>query len=315
MFGTSKHTLACLATLAAIVPLAAMLRAAPHGPAVKPAAEEKVEEFDYLVNDTERKTATRRVITLDLGGGVTMDVVRIKGGTFTMGSPAGEKDRLDNETSHEVTLTKDFYLGKFMVTQAQYEAVTGKNPSYFKGKQLPVGEVSWDDAAAFCAALGARVKRTVELPSEAQWEYACRGGTNTPFHFGSKLSGEHANHDGTSPYGTETKGEFKKMTVDVGSYKPNGFGLYDMHGNLWEWCRDYYGPYDKLASTTDPVQVAPQFAGTTEPMQVPQQSEDHRVLRGGSWCNTAATCRAAYRYHLAPSSTTRIGFRVCIRLD
>src|SRR4029453_15476453 len=174
-------------------------------------------------------TGTRRVVTLDLGGGVTMEVVRIKAGKFTMGSSAGEKDRSDNEAEHEVTLTKDFYLGKFKVTQAQYEAVTGKNPSYFKGKQLPVGEVSWDEAAAFCTAFGAKVNGAVELPSEAQWEFACRAGTTTPFHFGSKLSGDHANCNGNYPYGTEAKGKHHARTVDVGSYKPNGFGLYDMH--------------------------------------------------------------------------------------
>ena len=264
--------------------------------------EEKVEEFEYLLNDMDTRTGTRRVVTLDLGGGVTMDVVRIKAGTFTMGSPTGEKDRNDDETEHEVTLTKDFYLAKFMVTQAQYESVTGTNPSYFKGKQLPVGEVSWHEAAAFCTALGAKLNVTVELPSEAQWEYACRAGTTTAFHFGSKLRGDQANCDGHYPYGTHEQGEDKKSTVSVGSYKPNAFGLYDMHGNLWEWCRDYFGPYDKVASTTDPIQST-------------QQSKDQRVLRGGSWANDAAICRAAYRYHLAPDSRTRIGFRVCVRVD
>jgi formylglycine-generating enzyme required for sulfatase activity len=300
----TAHRLAYLAALAAVefVVLAAVLHAAPQGPPAKPAAGEKGEEFEFIVNDTEKKTGMRRVLTLELGDAVTMDVVRIKAGKFTMGSPAGEKDRSDSEAEHEVTLTKDFYLGKFLVTQAQYEAVTGKNPSYFKGKQLPVGEVSWGEPVAFCKALGAKVKGAVELPSEAQWEYACRSGATTPFHFGSKLNGDRANHDGNYPYGTKVKGKHHAKTVDVGSYKPNGFGLYDMHGNLWEWCQDYYGPYDKIASTTNPIQLN-------------KQSEDRRVLRGGSWANIAGTCRAAYRYNLAPGSFTRIGFRVCVRLD
>ena len=264
------HRLAYLAALVAVgfVPLAAMLHAAPQASPDKPSAGEKIEEFEYFVNDTEKKTGTRHVLTLDLGGGVTMDLVRIKAGTFTMGSPAGEKDRDGDEVAHEVTLTKDFYLGKYEVTQAQFEAITGKNPSHYKGKRLPVETVNWDEVAAFCTALEEKVKWRVELPSEAQWEYACRAGTTTPFHFGSKLDAEKANTD---------KGSRSVENVDVGGYKANGFGLHDMHGNVKEWVADYYGPYHELASTTDPIQLT-------------RQPEDLRILRGGSWYRAGWEC-------------------------
>jgi len=289
----TAHRLAHVAALAAVglVPLA-VLFAAPPDPPVGPAAGEKVEEFEYVVNDTETKTGTRRVLTLDLGGGVTMDLVRVKAGTFTMGSPAGETGRDPDEVEHAVTLTTDFYLGKYEVTQEQYEAVTGKNPSRFKGKRLPVESVNPDEAAAFCTALGEKVKRRAGLPTEAQWEYACRAGTTTPYHFGSKRDGKRANTD-------------RGKNVDVGGYPANGFGLHDMHGNVKEYCRDYSGPYDKLAGPTDPVQL-------TRP------SPDRRIARGGSWYLDGRECRAADRIHCDYGPDFRahdIGFRVCVRPD
>ncbi|HTE04621.1 MAG TPA: formylglycine-generating enzyme family protein [Planctomycetota bacterium] len=254
--------------------------------------EEKVEPFTYIVNDTEERAGTRRVLTLDLGGGVTMDLVRIRAGQFTMGSPPDEKDRDADEAAHEVTLTKDFYLGKYEVTQEQYEAVTGSNPSHFKGRLLPVESVNLADAAAFCVALGEKVKRLVELPSEAQWEYACRAGTTTTYHFGSKLDPEKANTD-------------KGASVNVGSYEANGFGLHDMHGNVKESCQDSYGPYDELAGTTDPIQAT--------------RGPDHqRILRGGSWYLDGRECRAADRVPCGHGPDLRaydIGMRVCLGID
>ena len=264
---------------------------------------EVVEEFEYIVNDTEAKTGKRRVVSLDLGGGVKMEMVRITPGKFTMGSPAGEKERSDDETSHEVTLTRAYYLGKYEVTQAQYEQMMGTNPSKFKGARLPVETVSYDDAVAFCKKLSEKVRKPVELPSEAQWEFACRAGTSTPFHFGSKLNGDHANHDGNYPYGTQTKGKYHVKTMAVGSYKENGFGLFDMHGNVWEWCQDFYGPYDKVPGGNNPIQLT-------------KQSDDRRVVRGGSWGNFAWRCRAAYRSWVAPGGRINYnGFRVCLPLD
>ncbi len=257
-----------------------------------PTNGETVEEFTFVVNDTEEKSGKRRVLTLDLGGGVTMELVRVKAGKFTMGSPASERARDDDEVRHEVKITRDFYIGKYEVTQEQYEAVIGKNPSRFKGKRRPVESINPDEAAAFCEALGKMVGRRVELPSEAQWEYACRAGTTTPYHFGWQLDSSKGNAD-------------KPQHVEVGVYRPNGFGLHDMHGNVKEYCRDYYGPYDKIPGTTDPVQL-------TKP------APDWRVARGGSFFRNGRECRAADRVPCEYGTEFRandIGLRVCVPVD
>jgi formylglycine-generating enzyme required for sulfatase activity len=233
-----------------------------------------------------------------------MEFVRIPRGSFLMGAPEGEKDAAFDETpQHRVEITSDFYLGKYAVTQAEYRGVTGQSRSHFKGDRLPVESLSWDEAVKFCELLSSRTQRKVELPSEAMWEYACRSGTTTPFHFGSKLNGDLANCDGDYPYGTDVKGAYKNATVAVGSYLPNPWGLYDMHGNVWEWCQDYYGPYDKVDGAADPVRLI-------------KQSNECRVLRGGSWSSLARYCRAAYRRWSSPDSRNHnLGFRVCLRLD
>ena len=182
---------------------------------------------------------------LDLGGGVQLELILIQAGTFLMGSPASEAERDSDETRHEVTLTQPFYLGKYPVTQAQWKAVMGSNPSYFKGATLPVEKVSWEDAQGFCAKVRQKTGQVVGLPTEAQWEFACRAGTSTPFHFGSALDGTQANCDGNYPYGTTKKGPYLKKTSPVGSYPANAWGLHDMHGNVWEWCQDWDGVYHK----------------------------------------------------------------------
>ncbi len=286
-------------------------RKAPNNPTAemtKIAPVEKSETFDYVIED-EKKQGTRRVVTLDLGGGQTMEFVRIPKGTFLMGAPDGEKGaRNDEKPQRRVEISRDFSIGKFEVTQAQYRAVTGAEPSKFKGDRLPVDSVSWDDAMAFCTTLSGRVKRTIELPTEAQWEYACRAGTTTPFHYGSKLNGDLANCNSRAPFGTEVQGAFQGKSVEVGSYPANPWGLHDMHGNLWEWCRDHHGPYDKLTSLKDP------FQSTQSTSQLPER----RVLRGGSWGGIIGTseCRAAFRNPMVPGLRGNIyGFRVCFRMD
>jgi len=265
--------------------------------------KEETEAFEYAT-EGETKKGTRRVLKLDLGGGETMEFVRVSKGTFRMGAPAGEKDAEgDEKPQRDVEITKDFYLGKFEVTQSQYKAVTGEAPGYFKGDRLPVEQVSWDDAVKFCGAVAKKTGRRVDLPSEAEWEYACRAGTTTPFHFGSKLNGDLANCDGNHPYGTDVKGTDTNATADVGSYPANPWGLYDLHGNVYEWCRDYYGPYEKVGGLADPIQLT-------------KQSYYSRVLRGGSWSGYAWSCRAAYRNGLAPDNRSRgMGFRISFRLD
>ncbi|MDA0578326.1 MAG: SUMF1/EgtB/PvdO family nonheme iron enzyme, partial [Verrucomicrobia bacterium] len=199
-------------------------------------------------------------LTLDLGGGVNLELVWIAPGEFDMGSPASERERDSDEVQHSVTLTKGFWMGKTEVTQRQYQQLVGSNPSYFQnaGGDAPVEHVSWDDAKAFCAKMaqictgqlpaGSRVA----LPTEAQWEYACRAGTRTPFHYGTQLDSAKANFNGNYPYGGAAKGVYRKTTVPVGSYAANAFGLYDMHGNVLEWCEDWSGDYP-AAAVSDPT--------------------------------------------------------------
>ena len=238
-------------------------------------------------------------LTLDLGGGASMKLVLIPAGKFQMGSLAGEEKRNDDETQHEVTLTHPFYMGIHEVTQEQYEQIAGRNPSYFKGRTNPVETVSWEDATAFCKKLSTKTGRTVRLPTEAQWEYACRAGTRTPFHTGATISTDEANYRGSYTYGNGRKGVHRSRTVPVGSFRANAFGLYDMHGNVCEWCQDWYGSYAN-ASVRDPQGPA---------------SGKERVVRGGSWSCEPADCRSANRSSVLPGSRGWIAaFRVVVLL-
>jgi formylglycine-generating enzyme required for sulfatase activity len=235
----------------------------------------------------KRTREQARYQTEDLGNGVTLEMVYIPEGRFLMGSPKTEKGRDSDEgPQHQVTL-EPFYMGKYPVTQAQYEAVMGKNPSRFKGKNRPVEYVYWDDAVAFCKRLSEMTGRTYRLPSEAQWEYAARAGTTTPFYFGETITSELANYN----YNI-------KETTDVGSFPPNAFGLYDMHGNVWEWCADTWHKNYEGAPTDGSV-------WEKEP------SRNNRVLRGGSWSLVAGLCRTASRDWLGPGvRDDGVGFRV-----
>lgn len=232
-------------------------------------------------------------IILDLGNNVTMKLVLIPAGKFQMGSPDSESGRNSNEgPQHEVTISEPFYMGTYEVTQEQYEAVTGNNPSYFKSKTNPVEKVSWNDAAKFCDKLSQKTGKVVRLPTEAEWEYACRAGTKTPFYMGESISSDEANY--------KSKDEDRQRTVPVGTFKPNGFGLYDMHGNVHEWCSDWYADSYANAGNIDPE----------GPM-----GADH-VARGGSWYNSPQYCRSASRAGLLPDfdGKARIGFRVVLAL-
>jgi formylglycine-generating enzyme required for sulfatase activity len=265
---------------------------------------EKVVDFEYVM-ENEHKWGTCRVLTLEIGGGESMELVRISKGRFTMGSPKEEKEPESYDEQHEVEITKDFYLGRYTVTQAQYRRVTGQNPSRFRGDRLPVEQVSWEDADAYCKALSKKLGRKVVLPSEAQWEYACRAGTRTPFYFGSKLNGDLANCNGNYPCGTEVKGAYKTQTTEVGSYPANPGGLYDMSGNVWQWCEDWYGPYSKVEGNRDPLQLI-------------KQSGNFKACRGGSCFISAQQCRSAYRGFCKPdyrSDNISYGFRVLLSLE
>ncbi|MCC6697178.1 MAG: formylglycine-generating enzyme family protein [Candidatus Hydrogenedentes bacterium] len=224
-----------------------------------------------------------------------MTFVWIPPGTFMMGSPAGEEGRNEDEQQHQVTLTQGFWLGKYEVNQAQWQGVMGKNPSNFKGSTLPVETVGWNDCHVFIRKLNQKGGGTFRLPTEAEWEYACRAGTTTPFHLGNTISVDQANYDGNYTYGNGSKGVYREKTVEVGSFAANAWGLHDMHGNVWEWCQDWYEDYPRGA-VTDPTGPA---------------SGQYRVLRGGSWAYAPVRCRAAYRGHLTPvNRRSGLGFRL-----
>ncbi|MFO5527762.1 MAG: SUMF1/EgtB/PvdO family nonheme iron enzyme, partial [Cuspidothrix sp.] len=176
--------------------------------------------------------------TEDLGNGIKLEMIAIPGGTFWMGSPENEAERSSWESpQHQVTVPS-FFMGKYQLTQAQYQAIIGTNPSRFKGKNRPVESVCWDDAVAFCQTLSQKTQKNYRLPSEAEWEYACRAGTTTPFSFGDNITTDLVNYDGNYPYKSAPKGKHRQQTTDVGTFPPNAFGLYDMHGNVWDWCED-----------------------------------------------------------------------------
>jgi formylglycine-generating enzyme required for sulfatase activity len=208
-------------------------------------------------------------------------MILIQGGTFMMGSPDSEADRNNDEYQHQVSVSS-FKMSKYEVTQAQWEAIMGNNRSEFSGcAQCPVENVSWDDIQDFLQKLNAQTGKNYRLPTEAEWEYAARGGTSTPFYTGTCLSTDQANYDGNNPYQSCAKGEYRETTTPVGSFAPNKYGLYDMHGNVWEWCQDWYGEdYYNNSPSDNPKGPS---TGT------------YRVLRGGSWYYDAQRCRSANR--------------------
>jgi formylglycine-generating enzyme required for sulfatase activity len=211
---------------------------------------------------------------IELGKGVRLEMVLVPAGKFKMGSPKKEKDRSDDETQHEVTLTKPFYLGKYEVTQEQWESVMGDNPSSTKGAKLPVTDVSWDDCQEFIKKLNAKTNGGYRLPTEAEWEFACRAGTSTAYSYGDSLTKSDANIDNGA-------GSIKA----VGSYKANVFGLHDMHGNVFEYCNDWKADYP-AGAVTDPKGPA---------------KGEYRVLRGGSFDFNVSAARSSFRIINSPS--------------
>jgi eukaryotic-like serine/threonine-protein kinase len=258
----------------------------------------------------DRPTGQAQIYTEELGNtsntiGLTM--VKISAGQFLMGSE-GEEGRLDAESPQHQVKVSEFFIGQTLVTQAQWQQVMGNNPSEYKGNgKLPVENISWQDANEFCQKLSQQTQRKYRLPTEAEWEYACRAGTTTPFHFGNTISSEVANYRAQDwndngkirpgKYGDGKLGEFRNKTTPVGNFPPNGFGLYDLHGNLREWCQDrwhknYQGaPSDGSAWLSD--------------------NDASRILRGGSWLDAPNRCRSASRYYKSLNERYKaIGFRV-----
>jgi formylglycine-generating enzyme required for sulfatase activity len=226
-----------------------------------------------------------------------MKFVWVPPGTFLMGSPNEEKERNRDEVQHKVTLTRGFFIGVHTVTQEQWTKVMGKNPSKFQGeKKLPVEQVNWNECQEFIRKLQGTDKRSYRLPTEAEWEYACRAGTTTPFHFGATISTEQANYNGNYVYGDGKKGVYREKTVPVGSFPANAWGLHDMHGNVWQWCQDLFAEYPKEAMT-DPL----------------GKTGENRVIRGGSWIDNPLECRSAYRGGCRPVLRhSLIGLRLCV---
>jgi formylglycine-generating enzyme required for sulfatase activity/uncharacterized caspase-like protein len=274
----------------------------------------KVFKFDVVkVNvkgqEVKREKAEARYFTEDLGNGITLDMVAIPGGTFMMGTEDEEIERLvkkfeqfnweayrQERPQHQVTVLP-FFMGKYPITQVQWRAIADRqdlkvekdldpNPAYFKDRPdsdcRPVEQVNWYDAVEFCGRLSKLTGREYRLPSEAEWEYACRAGTTTPFYFGETIMGELANYHASHTYAEEPKGEYRQETTPVGQFLPNTFGLYDMHGNVWEWCADtWHYNYDG--------------APTDGSAWIENGNDNHSPLRGGSWLNLPVGCRSAIR--------------------
>ncbi|PZO60692.1 MAG: peptidase C14 [Phormidesmis priestleyi] len=251
-----------------------------------------------------------------LGQGVSLELIPIPGGTFQMGSPEGQGND-DERPQHQVTI-KPFLMGKYPVTQAQWKAVAAwpkvqrdlvSDPAYFKGDNCPVEEISWDEAVEFCERLSHKTGRQYRLPSEAEWEYACRAGTKTHYHFGDAISGAQVGIDflknairegsilGLGLYEDERE-TYRAKTMEVGCFPVNAFGLYDMHGNVWEWCLDHWHNNYEGASTDGSAWIKGGKAS-------------RRLLRGGSWNNIPRYCRSAYRSLITPDDRDDdVGFRV-----
>jgi formylglycine-generating enzyme required for sulfatase activity len=234
--------------------------------------------------------------SLELGNGLSLDMLLIPGGAFQMGSPhlSGESDE---RPQHIVTI-KPFMMGKFVITQGQWKAILRKlPPCRFKGDPLPVERVSWKDAQNFCKRLSAKTGKEFRLPGEAQWEYACRAKTGTPFSFGETLTVEVANFNGEHTFGEEPRGYYRHVTTQAGTFPPNAFGIYDMHGNVWEWCADNW---------LDDYSTSPRGDSSYQNRQ-----STYRVARGGSWHEPPALCRSASRLRVLQTEADEVmGFRV-----
>ncbi|MHC5735348.1 SUMF1/EgtB/PvdO family nonheme iron enzyme [Nostoc sp.] len=275
-----------------------------------PLDERAKKELNKLQREYELKdedVVEAKLFTENLGDGVVLEIVPIRGGKFLMGSPENELERIDWESPQHTVTVQPFFMGKFPVTQSQWAVVAAlekvnidlnSEPSYFRGANRPVEQVSWDDAIEFCARLSKKTGKTYRLPSEAEWEYACRAGTTTPFYFGETITTDLANYDGNYTYGAGSKGEYRQQTTDVGKFPPNPFGLFDMHGTIWEWCQDAWHKNYKGAPTDGSGWMS---------------DCNERLLRGGSWYYNPRCCRSALRVSYARVNRfNNVGFRVVV---
>ena len=290
-------------------------------------------DFTTVTLDTrgeviKRKPGTARYFTEEIGG-IDLDMVSVPGGEFAMGTNASEAAHVrkeierywkegghwaDTELPQHEVMVPPFFIGKFQVTQAQWRTVARwpkvnidltLDPSSFKGDLLPVEQVSWEDAQEFCARLAKKTGKPYRLPSEAEWEYACRAGTMTPFAFGETITPQIVNYDGNYPYANAKKGEYRKQTLPVGSLGvANAFGLFDMHGNVWEWCEDVWHDSYGGEHGNPPIDGSAWMRGG---------DSSRRVLRGGSWNDEGVYCRSAVRGNdTAGGRYLNIGVRVVV---
>ncbi|NEQ75130.1 MAG: SUMF1/EgtB/PvdO family nonheme iron enzyme [Okeania sp. SIO2C9] len=245
-----------------------------------------IQKFKTVTVNTRGEIISRspgqaEVMTENFDNGVTLEMVKIPTGRFLMGSPETETGRENNESPQHYVDVPEFFMGKYPVTQAQWQAIMGNNPSRFKGVRRPVENVSWNNATEYCQKLSQITGKKYSLPSESQWEYACRARTTTPFYFGKTITSELANYRGTFTYADEPKGKYRQETTDVGIFPPNAFGLYDMHGNVWELCADdWHNNYNG----------APKDGSAWL-----DENENRSALRGGSWLYNPNDCRSAIR--------------------
>ena len=249
-----------------------------------------------------RPPITARQMVEDLGPNAALVLIEIPAGRFQMGSPAGQGAN-DERPARLVSVSR-FFIGQALVTQAQWQAVMGRPlPCRFPGDARPVENVSWPEAQAFCGKLGKRSRRPYRLPSEAQWEYACRAGTSTHFYTGATLSASAANYCGEHTYRSEAPGPYRHVTTEAGAFPPNPFGLYDMAGNLWQWCADTWHPNYSGAPASEAAWTS-------------RGDPKGRPVRGGSWHDTPDACRSAARARYdAGQGDDFVGFRVVWRAE
>ncbi|MBD2247101.1 SUMF1/EgtB/PvdO family nonheme iron enzyme [Nostoc sp. FACHB-888] len=270
--------------------------------------EFEVVTVDHKGKETKRYRKQAECFIENLGNGVVLEMVSIPGGKFLMGASQYEEGSQEDERPQHLVTIQPFFLGKYPITQLQWKLIANQpkidrdlnpDPSYFKGGNLPVERVSWYDAREFCERLSQKTGRQYRLPSEAEWEYACRARTSTPFHFGKIIINNLANYCSQN---TNINGSDRQYTTEIGSFSANDFGLYDMHANVWEWCADYQH---------DDYQGAPLNGSAW----VDDGNEEYRILRGGSWGSHSNLCRSTFRF--SEAATTRdkeFGFRVACSL-
>ena len=272
--------------------------------------------MDQEIQDKKERMLELRQLVIDVkdlseAAKAKLEMVEIPGGEFQMGAAENEAQSEGDEKPRHRVRVSSLFMGRYEVTQAQWRIVMGSAPegmndldNKFKGDNLPVARVSWNEAVEFCKRLSQKAGLIYRLPTEAEWEYACRAGTTTPFHFGATITPELVNYDGNYPYGNAPKGTYRERTTAVGSFGlANAFGLSDMHGNVLEWCQDWYNEkyYEQC-----------QQQGTVTDPQGPSSGQ-YRALRGGSWYYNGRFCRSAFRFNYAPGvRNDSIGFRVVV---